>query len=31
MCGSLGAIPSVTMGSWKSKMVNEFLYDFNSA
>ena len=30
-CGSLDAIPSVTMGSCKSKTVNEFLYDFNSA
>ena len=31
ICGSLDAIPSVTMGSCKSKMVIEFYYDFNSA
>ena len=30
-CGSLDAIPSVTMGSCKSKTDNDFYYDFNSA
>ena len=31
ICGSLDEIPSVTMGSCKSKILNEFEYDFNSA
>ena len=31
ICDSLDAIPSVTMGSCKSKTLNEFYYDFNSA
>ena len=31
ICGLLDELPSVTMGSSKSKILNEFEYDFNSA
>ena len=31
ICSSLDEIPSVTIGSCKSKILNKFLYDFNSA
>ena len=31
ICGSLDEILSLTMGSYESKILNKFYYDFNSA
>ena len=31
ICGSLDEIPSLTMGSYKRKILNKFYYYFNSA